>query len=147
MNKLVSVALIAVVCAACAGEGTDETTTTVPESTSTTGSQPGRLTTTTTRGEGIAVPQSVVEAALGVAVDDTGLDAADLTAVRAQQVVWSDSSLGCPEDGKAYLQVLTDGYLVVFDGPDGSYQYHSGMDLEFFRCFDPQEPAKTLVDR
>lgn len=41
-------------------------------------------------------------------------------------VTWSDASLGCPEPGMAYAQVLVDGYLIMLRAGLGIYNYHGG---------------------
>ena len=35
----------------------------------------------------------------------------DISLVEAKAVIWSDSSIGCPQPGMMYAQVLTPGYL------------------------------------
>jgi hypothetical protein len=35
---------------------------------------------------------------------------------------WPDSSLGCPQPGLSYLQVITDGYVVKFAGAGGEQE-------------------------
>ena len=47
--------------------------------------------------------------ALGREVNLTKLE---LTRQRVYAVEWPDSSLGCPQQGRSYLQVITPGYLV-----------------------------------
>jgi hypothetical protein len=51
----------------------------------------------------------------------------DITLVEAANVVWPDSSLGCPEKGMAYAQVLTPGYLVLLE--HGSWTWFPTLDL------------------
>ena len=46
----------------------------------------------------------------------TGLDPSTFVTVRAEQVIWSDGSLGCPEPGHMYIQVLTPGYWIQLAG-------------------------------
>lgn len=49
----------------------------------------------------------------------------DLTVVGVDGVEWRDSSLGCPEPGRMYAQVITPGYRVVVQGPEATYEYHT----------------------
>ena len=35
--------------------------------------------------------------------------------IRDEAVTWSDGSLGCPQPGEYYTQVLVPGYWIVFD--------------------------------
>ncbi len=45
---------------------------------------------------------------------------------KAYPVKWPDSSLGCPEKGTSYLQVIIPGYRVVFRHGDQVYRVHVG---------------------
>lgn len=64
-----------------------------------------------------------------------------ITVVEAREVVWSNSSLGCPQDGMAYAEVLTLGYLVKLLYNNIEIEYHSGMDGALFRCKNPIPPV------
>ncbi len=44
---------------------------------------------------------------------------------KAETVQWSDSSLGCPQPGYFYAQVITPGFLIVLDSGGKEYSYHS----------------------
>ncbi len=57
--------------------------------------------------------------------------------VQANFVTWPDSSLGCPQAGMQYLQVLTSGALIVFKSRNVRYQYHSGGNRPPFLCKNP----------
>jgi hypothetical protein len=54
----------------------------------------------------------------------TGVDPSSLTVTRAEPITWPDSSLGCPQPGIQYLQVLTPGYRIEFHGAQGNYFVH-----------------------
>lgn len=69
-----------------------------------------------------------------------GVDPAAITTVSVENVTWRDGSIGCPEDGVNYIQVLTDGVRVVLEFDGTSYQYHSGGGQGVFLCAKP-EPA------
>ncbi len=60
---------------------------------------------------------------LGVSVDQIALVSFD--AVR-----WRDSSLGCPQPGMMYAQVITPGYLIVLQVEEQQYEYHAGRDSD-----------------
>jgi hypothetical protein len=57
--------------------------------------------------------------------------------VEVKAVVWRDSSLGCPQPGMAYLQVLQDGLLIRLKVGDKIYNYHSGGNRPPFLCENP----------
>ena len=58
---------------------------------------------------------------------------ADILLVSAEAVEWSDSSLGCPEPGMAYLQVIVPGYLIVLAAGGQTYEYHTDYQ-QIFLC-------------
>jgi hypothetical protein len=74
------------------------------------------------------------------AVDDLagrlGIEPGAVTVVDARNVTWPDSSLGCPEPGMMYTQVLVDGVLVVLEAGGRQYEYHGGDPL--FLCEQPK---------
>ncbi len=47
--------------------------------------------------------------------------------LEAKEVTWPDASLGCPEAGMAYAQVLTPGVLIVLTVAGERYRYHGRM--------------------
>lgn len=64
---------------------------------------------------------------LSISIDQISL-------VEAQEVTWPDSSLGCPQPGMMYLQVLVDGYLIRLRASGKVYEYHSGGNRPPFLC-------------
>jgi len=53
-----------------------------------------------------------------------GVDPSPLTVTHAEPVTWPDSSLGCPQPGIQYLQVITPGYRIELHGSQGDYVVH-----------------------
>lgn len=51
----------------------------------------------------------------------------EITIKEAQSVTWNDSSLGCPEPGMMYLQVLTPGYKILLEANDQEYDYRASL--------------------
>jgi hypothetical protein len=45
--------------------------------------------------------------------------------VLAESVEWPDTSLGCPEPGQAYAQVITPGYRIVLRVGEREYELHA----------------------
>lgn len=54
-----------------------------------------------------------------------GAAADAITLVSIEAVEWRDSSLGCPQPGQMYLQVITPGYRFVFAADGTTYEYHA----------------------
>jgi hypothetical protein len=77
-----------------------------------------------------------------------GLPEEKLELLEARQVTWADSSLGCPQPGMAYLQVLTPGVLIRLAVEGREYRYHGGTRGAPSLCLNPQgEPLPGLEDR
>jgi len=66
--------------------------------------------------------------------------------VEARDVIWTDSSLGCPQPGMAYADVLTSGYLILLNVNGQSYEYHAGKNSNVFHCSDPLPPVENMSD-
>ncbi len=66
-----------------------------------------------------------VMAARRALAKERNVQAEDLRLVSIEQQEWSDSSLGCPEPGMMYAQVITPGYLVVFETGGDRYEVHT----------------------
>jgi hypothetical protein len=82
--------------------------------------------------EAQAVVDQVIKdlaAQLNVTVDS-------ITVVSVEAVEWPDASLGCPQPGMSYAQVITPGYRVVLEASGEQYEYHTGG-TDFVLC-EPQ---------
>ncbi len=59
-----------------------------------------------------------------------GVPSAALTPLLLESASWRDSSLGCPQQGMQYLQVLSEGWRVVFSDETGKlYEIHATQNL------------------
>ena len=78
---------------------------------------------------------------VGIAIADLadrlGIDESTITVVSFDAVVWPDGSLGCPQPGMEYIQVLVDGSLIVLSVEGREYRYHSGAGRAPFLCLKP----------
>jgi hypothetical protein len=96
------------------------------------------------------VPEELLENILKDLQERKGIAAEEITIERAEAVVWRDGSLGCPQPGMMYLQVLTPGYLVVVRVGDDLYSYHAGESGHFILCeqsLPGEDPADPLVEQ
>ena len=66
----------------------------------------------------IALAKEDLAEHLGVAVEK-------ITVLRVEAVEWPDTSLGCPQPGKMYAQVITPGYSIILKAGGEQYEYHS----------------------
>lgn len=69
--------------------------------------------------------RSAVELARNVLAIRMAGDPASYELVRIEGVEWSDSSLGCPQPGQSYLQVITPGHRVEFSDGRQSLRVHT----------------------
>jgi hypothetical protein len=79
-------------------------------------------------GTSIAPPQDLVRAAQRQLALYLKVSPADLPLQSANAKEWPDGALGCPQDGQAYPQVVTPGFLLIFTDAAQSVQYevHTG---------------------
>ena len=74
------------------------------------------------------VPGGIETAARTLLADELDVDEEDFRLDSSEGMGWSDTSLGCPEEGRAYAQVLTSGYKLVFGLAGTSYAVHTNSD-------------------
>jgi hypothetical protein len=80
-----------------------------------------------------AVPEAV-EFAIADAAERFGVAESEVAVAGALRVVWSDGSLGCPEDGMMYTQALIDGYLLTLEVNGERFDYHGANGQPPFLC-------------
>jgi len=85
--------------------------------------------------------KDLVEKAIQDLSDRLTIEPDEIIVVEAREVVWSNSSLGCPRPGMMYADVLTPGYLVILNAKNFNFEYHAGEDSEVFYCQNPEPPA------
>jgi hypothetical protein len=85
--------------------------------------------------------QSLIEKAKADLAQRLSLSGTQINLVEFTEVEWSDSSLGCPQAGMDYLQVITPGYLILLEVNAQTYEYHSNRDTYFIRCENLSPPS------
>ena len=80
------------------------------------------------------VPEAILDPILKEAAKLANVSPQQLVIVRADAVVWNDGSLGCPEVGMEYAQMLTNGYWVVITAARQTYDFRVGSDGRFRLC-------------
>src|SRR5947209_1517667 len=67
-----------------------------------------------------------VQGALADAASHLGTGPQDLRVTQVEARQWPDSSLGCPQPGLLYSQIVTPGYLIVISSSSGKQlEYHA----------------------
>jgi hypothetical protein len=80
------------------------------------------------------VPGDVMASVYAAAEAHSGLDRSAMTVVRAESVVWSDGSLGCPEPGMTYTMATVDGYWIELSAGDTTLDYRVGSNNAVKLC-------------
>ena len=70
----------------------------------------------------------------------------DINLEEAKAVVWPDASLGCPQPGMAYTQVLSPGYLIRLNYDNQDFEYHAGKGGSLTYCKNPLPPVEGMPD-
>ncbi len=79
--------------------------------------------------------QEIIEADLE---QRSGVTRAAFTYLRAEAVIWSDGSLGCPQRGMEYTQAVVPGYWVIIRAGEAEYDYRVTESGSFVLC----QPAR-----
>jgi hypothetical protein len=80
---------------------------------------------------------TVVDAALNDAATHLGLTKDQLRVDQVESREWPDSSLGCPQPGQLYSQIVTPGYLIILSSSDGrQLEYHTDTRSHLTLCHE-----------
>ena len=82
------------------------------------------------------VPSSLLETLIADLAGRLKISAEEITVVQARAVEWNDGSLGCPQPGLMYIQVITLGFRVIIHANGGYYDYHTDARGNFILCGD-----------
>ena len=87
-------------------------------------------------------PQTLIEKAKTDLAQRLSVSVDDIAVLQAETVTWPDSSLGCPQEGMLYTQVLTPGYLIRLQAGDREFEYHASRGTEVVYCENPMPPVE-----
>jgi proline iminopeptidase len=85
-------------------------------------------------GEAMTRQEQWVQAARDDLAADQGVDVADVEVVSFEEVVWPDSSLGCPEEGQMYSQATQKGFRILLESGNREFAYHGSEARAPFLC-------------
>ena len=88
--------------------------------------------------------QNLIDKAKGDLTQRLSISENEIILVKARDVVWPDSSLGCPQPGMMYAEVLTPGYLILLEATGQKYEYHAGKSSDIFLCEKPTPPVPGI---
>ena len=69
--------------------------------------------------------KEVVELAKADFARVRGIPAGKIFVRSAEAVDWPDASLGCPQEGRSYAQIITPGYRLVLSDGTADWEYHT----------------------
>ncbi len=75
-----------------------------------------------------------VRLAIEQAAEDAGVAQDEVEVVEYEAVEWRDTSLGCPQPGMMYAQVIVPGYRVVLNVEGETVEYHTDSNGTVVRC-------------
>jgi hypothetical protein len=90
--------------------------------------------------------QSLIEKAKQDLAQRLAGSANDIVLLEAASVTWPDASLGCPQEGMMYAQVLTPGYLIRLKSGEQEFEYHTGRETTVIYCENPFPPVPGVPD-
>ena len=95
--------------------------------------------------------ESLIEKAKEDLAQRLSIEISQIDLVEAREVVWPDSSLGCPQPGMKYKQIPYEGALIILQAEGTAYEYHSGGSRGLFLCEkvfkDPFTPPQIDITK
>ncbi len=88
-------------------------------------------------GASVAIPpaaKAAVAAAKADLAQRLGVNEKEILVTSIEAVDWSDSSLGCPQPGMMYMQVITPGFRVMLQAQGQAYEYHTDQGRNAVLC-------------
>jgi hypothetical protein len=76
----------------------------------------------------------IVDLATGNLAETYGLAPNSVEVVSVEAVDWPDASLGCPQPGMAYAQVVTPGLRMTLQAEGWTYTYHADLAGQVVLC-------------
>ena len=78
--------------------------------------------------------EEIVAAVVTDLAQRLGISPGQITVISVTAKTWSDASLGCPEPGMMYAQVLTPGYQIILEAGGTQYDYRADQSGNFKLC-------------
>lgn len=95
------------------------------------------------------MPSSELEKLIEIARENLSqrlsISVSEINLIDAQEVVWSDSSLGCPDPSLMYMQVLIPGYLIRLQALGLEFEFHTNKTNAVIYCSNPSPPLPDTL--
>ena len=69
---------------------------------------------------------------------ETGIPVDQITLLHSEKVDWDNACLGAAQPGEACAQVITPGYQIALDTPQGVYEIHTNESGSYYRILPPE---------
>lgn len=79
-------------------------------------------------------PAELVEEMIADLAQRLDVAVEQIAVLRAEEVIWPDGALGCPQPGQVYTQAQVRGYHVTLGAGDDAYDYHANQRGYFIFC-------------
>jgi hypothetical protein len=89
--------------------------------------------------------ETLIEGAKADLAQRLSVQATQIKALETKEVVWPDTSLGCPQPGIAYAQILTPGYLIRLAYSGNEFEYHIDVHGNTSYCENPTPPISGTI--
>jgi hypothetical protein len=86
------------------------------------------------------MPRAVRRAVVADAARRFKVSESAVVLARAEQLTWTDGSLGCPQPGQMYTQALVPGFRVVARTSEGEFLYHTDSHGQVLVCGPTEWP-------
>ena len=73
--------------------------------------------------------------------DELSCEPEAIRIVGVEPVEWRDSSLGCPQAGMMYMQVITPGFRITLEHAGQQYVFHTDHGQRAIQCNAPDANA------
>jgi hypothetical protein len=83
------------------------------------------------------IPDTILSALREDLARRSGAAAGGIRVVSARAMQWNDGSMGCPQPGQSYMQVIVDGFHVILEAQGRSYDYRTNTRGGFVLCESP----------
>lgn len=90
--------------------------------------------------------QALIEKAKRELAQRLSIAIMEINLIKAEEVVWSNASLGCPQPGMVYAEVLTPGYLILLEANNKGYEYHADLQDAIMFCNFALEESSSSKD-
>jgi hypothetical protein len=89
------------------------------------------------------LPQKILEYIHQDLIARTGTNINSIQVIKTEAVTWRDGSLGCPQKGEVYIQVLLEGYQIILAVGGQVFDYRATKS-GFFKLCDQMNGIKPL---